>query len=162
MKRRLSKYSVSGLELATLICIDIAFLGFLLLIFISGSAVDWYLGSMEVFYNINDPQAIKDVLHPVSICAGIGALVLLFCLHILMTNVIKDKPFIMQNVKLLRVAGIAAVFIALCYLPMYPLFKIHIALFISVVFVFIALVAFVLSNLFKRAVEIKTENDFTI
>ena len=93
-------------------------------------------------------------------CAVPFAVVALVCLDVLLRNIRKEQPFIMQNVTLLRIIsyccfGEVLVFVYITFLK--P--------FVAVVMIacaFMGLILRVVKNVFEQAVRIREENDFTI
>lgn len=88
---------------------------------------------------------------------AVGALI---CLDLLLHNIRKGRPFIAQNVKLLRIIsyccfGVSAVFVYFSFLKPFAFVIVFAAAFIG-------LILRVVKNCFEQAVAIREENDFTI
>jgi hypothetical protein len=84
----------------------------------------------------------------------------LVCLHILLSNIKKEKVFIAGNVKLLRTISwccFAAAFVMVFAAKYYLLLGLT-----AVAIAFIGLILRVVKNVIEEAVRIKTENDLTI
>lgn len=81
-------------------------------------------------------------------------------LHILLHNISKDNVFVLRNVKSLRSISWACIFAgaAFCVLALWR----YLFFLAAVAAVMIGLIIRVLKNVFEQAVEIKSENDFTI
>lgn len=93
-------------------------------------------------------------------CAVPFAVVALVCLDMLLRNIRKEQPFITQNVTLLRI-------ISYCCFGEILVFAYFAVLkpFAAVVMIacgFMGLILRVVKNVFKQAVSIREENDFTI
>lgn len=88
------------------------------------------------------------------------ALCALICLDILLSNIKKNQPFIMQNVTLLRIisyccfAG-AAIFIYFSVLRPFGFAVVFAAAFFG-------LILRVVKNCFRQAIAIREENDYTV
>lgn len=93
------------------------------------------------------------------LCAA-PALVVLALLDRLLLNIRRQKVFVPQNVKLLRVISWACIAVGLAAFGggfSYASFFI-----VAAVAAFCGLIVRVVKNVFDQAIEIKTENDFTI
>ncbi|MCI6559994.1 MAG: DUF2975 domain-containing protein [Ruminococcus sp.] len=88
------------------------------------------------------------------------ALAALYSLHILLKNIYRDEVFVPANTACLRKISWSCIF-AGCTLFIFGLWKtiFFLAAFMAVMF---GLIMRVLKNVFEKAVEIKSENDFTI
>ena len=94
--------------------------------------------------------------------AGVFALILLWELRSMFKSVLKEKPFVKENVKSLKKMGICAFLIAAVMLTRL-IFVITPAVLILVgVFTIAGLFSLVLSQVFDQAVTYKQENDLTI
>lgn len=81
-------------------------------------------------------------------------------LRILLNNINKDEVFIEQNARCLRVISWACIFAGITFIVFgIWRFSFFFAAFFAL---FLGLVMRVLKNVFEKAVEIKSENDFTI
>ncbi len=93
-------------------------------------------------------------------CAVPFAVVALVCLDVLLRNIRQEKPFIIQNVTMLRVISyccFAEVLVFAYFTVLKP--------FGAVVMIaggFMGLILRVVKNVFEQAVRIREENDFTI
>jgi len=88
------------------------------------------------------------------------AAVLLVCLFRLLTNLSREQVFIQANITLLRVLSwccflAAFLFGAFC-------FQYVMAILIAVTAAFMGLILRVVKNVFEQAIDLKTENDFTV
>jgi len=93
-------------------------------------------------------------------CAVPFAVVALVCLDVLLRNIRKEQPFIMQNVTLLRIIsyccfGEVLVFVYITILKPF-------AAVVMIACAFMGLILRVVKNVFEQAVRIREENDFTI
>ena len=139
----------------------------------------WYaLISMGegVFDNINAPMldvynttrtagAIKsvDVTIPVTImlyiCDVLGIIAML-SLNTLLNNIIKENVFVEQNTQCIRAISWCCYFVGLTLL-FFGLWRFSI-MFMSFFAFFMGMIMRVLKNVFEKAVELQSENDFTI
>lgn len=92
--------------------------------------------------------------------SSIPAFALLYCLHLLLLHIRSGDVFIVQNVTLLRAISWCCFTIAVItfsagfyYAPFF---------LVAVAALFIALILRVIKNVFEQAIEMKSENDFTI
>lgn len=92
--------------------------------------------------------------------AMIPAFLILFLLHILLTNIKNEEVFIMKNVTVLRVISYAC--FALSLISAVMIIWRLLALVICLAFAFIGLLLRVLKNVFEQAVIIREENDLTV
>lgn len=88
------------------------------------------------------------------------ALSALAALHILLSNINSGKVFIPQNTRCLRLISWACM-LAGAALVVLGLWR-FVFLFAALLAVMVGLVMRVMKNVFEKAVEIKSENDFTI
>ncbi len=132
---------------------------FFLTLFFIPSIAQWY----EDFSDTIGLLSSKSVVIPM--CIGLYiveamAFICLWSLHVLLRNISRNKVFIPENTSCLRriswtlmLAGAAFAGIGIWR---------SICLFPAVCVVMLGLVIRVLKNVFEEAVEIKSENDFTI
>ena len=92
--------------------------------------------------------------------AMVPALVILFLLNRLLTNIRSEHIFTKQNVTILRVISYCCFCIALLSLVM-AIWRL-LAAVIFAAFVFIGLLLRVLKNVFEQAVLLREENDLTV
>ncbi|MBO4878250.1 MAG: DUF2975 domain-containing protein [Ruminococcus sp.] len=123
-------------------------------------------GIAQWYNDISDPIGIlahKDVTLPMIIvvyfCA-VMAFWVLWSLHKLLSNISNDKVFIPENTACLRAISWACMIVGAALLVL-AIWR-AIFVFFAFIFVFLGLVMRVMKNVFENAVEIKSENDFTI
>jgi len=90
----------------------------------------------------------------------VPAMAALICLHILLGNIKREKVFVSENVKLLRIISwccFAAAFILMFAAWQYLLLGLT-----AVAIAFIGLILRVVKNVIEEAARIKAENDLTI
>ncbi len=120
---------------------------------------------VEFYDYISEPLGLIKGEIFIPFCIGLYlaialALVALFFLHKLLDNISKEIVFDSSNTKCLRIISwccilAAVIFLILClwrYIFAMP----------AVIALMLGLIMRVLKNVFEKAVEIKTENDFTI
>lgn len=94
--------------------------------------------------------------------AGVFALIILWNLRKMLQTVIREDPFVRENVTALKRMGICAFIIALIMLIRLIFVITPAALVIILVFLVAGLFSLVLSMVFDQAVTYKQENDLTI
>ena len=139
-----------------LVIIMFAFLGVLLVCIpiISRWFDDFSVGSGFFEGSVFLPVCIMLYICDVFAFAAVGAL------HILLKNISKDEVFTEINSKCLRVISWACVFAGITFL-VFAMWRFELA-FAAFFAAFLGLVIRVLKNVFEKAVEIKSENDFTV
>ncbi len=98
--------------------------------------------------------------------SGIPAITLLVLALIIMVNISRSKPFIMANSRLLNLMGICSAlisveFIVAAFFTAYSGFRL-LMISVFVVFLLLAVLAWVFADLFATAVRYKEENELTI
>ena len=94
--------------------------------------------------------------------SGIPMLVIVYEFILIFGSLAKNTPFIMENAKHLKIASICSGIICIEYVFGIYVFKSIFALVIVGIFLIAYLGLYILSELFKQAVEFKEENDLTI
>lgn len=106
------------------------------------------------------PETLFNVLRYSIYASSIPAAVVLVALRQLLTNIVKDKIFIKQNINCIRVISYSIVAFALitfvCGFFYMPYF------IISLAAAFMSLIIRVIKNVMAAALEIKSENELTI
>ncbi|MDF2632480.1 MAG: hypothetical protein K0Q85_1076 [Caproiciproducens sp.] len=116
--------------------------------------VNWYFGSAPGTQALHLPFRIT-----IYICAVPG-FILLYCLNTLLKNIRAGSVFVGDNTRMLRIIswsciGVGVVtFVSGFYYASFFLLAIACAFF--------ALIIRVIKNIFEQAIELKSENDFTI
>ncbi len=93
-------------------------------------------------------------------CSVPAAIIALVCLDILLRNIRQEKPFISQNVKLLRIISYCCFAESLVFMYFATL-KVFV-LVVVIACAFMGLILRVVKNVFEQAVVLREENDFTI
>lgn len=94
--------------------------------------------------------------------AGTFAIVILWELRNMFKTVMKENPFVYENVKSLKVMGVCAFVISVCMAVRLIFVITPAALVLVAVFLIAGLFSLVLSQVFDQAVTYKQENDLTI
>lgn len=94
--------------------------------------------------------------------AGIFALIILWELRKMFKSVMKENPFVIENVISLKRMGICSFVITICMLLRLVFIITPAELILVAVFLIAGLFSAVLSLVFDRAVSYKEENDLTI
>jgi hypothetical protein len=109
------------------------------------------------------------------VLGGFALLCILYYLRRIMNSLIKTKPFVWENVESLKIVAISCFIISGCYVlnffinNQYLDFKlieidakgVHTDIEF-IIFFFAGCFTLILSKVFKQAIEVKEENDFTI
>lgn len=128
------------------------------------------------FSDLGDLKSIKLLITFILFLAGGSSLLaMLFYLRRIIGSLIQKTPFTWSNVKSLRRIAIFCLIISLCYLANILINKQYTSFTIVnidnngihtnlefIIFFFAACFIYVLSQVFKQAVEFKEENDLTI
>lgn len=112
---------------------------------------------------VNEANGLPSVFVPLLVtlyCAVPAAVVALVCLDKLLGNVRRGEPFTESSVKYLRVISWCCFAEALVFV--YFSFLKQFAFLVVIGFAFIGLILRVVKNVFKQAVIIREENDYTI
>jgi hypothetical protein len=96
------------------------------------------------------------------IIAGAFAIMILWELRTMFKTVIREDPFIFENVKSLKIMGVCAFVISICMAVRLIFVITPAALVLIAVFLIAGLFSLVLSMVFDKAVTYKQENDLTI
>lgn len=138
----------------TLWCNRFIALAVLILVFVFPRLLEWYQGLRPLGL-----QGAAAVFFGFYLCVPV-VLYALWCIDRIVTNILKDVVFVMQNVRYIRrirwcCAGVSLICLpaAYCYQPL---------IFMVVIMAFLALVVSVVKNIMAAAVEIREENDLTI
>ena len=105
----------------------------------------------------------SSIVIPLCIClyfCEAMAFLILWCLHVLLGNINKENVFISENTACLRRISWACM-LAGCAIAVFSLWK-FIFFLPAVLIIMFGLIMRVLKNVFEKAVEIKSENDYTI
>lgn len=116
----------------------------------------WVGGYFSIFDRYYLPYCI------IFMIAGVFALVILWELRRMFQSVIKEDPFVMENVTSLKRMGICAFFISALMAVRLFFIITPAALVLVAVFLIAGLFSLVLSMVFDQAVTFKQENDLTI
>lgn len=116
--------------------------------------VQWYCGETPGAQALHLPLRVT-----IYVCAVPG-FALLYCLNTLLKNIREGNVFTTENTKMLRIiswdciaVGVITFLSGFYYATFFP---------VSVVCAFFALILRVIKNVFEQAIELKSENDFTI
>ena len=114
----------------------------------------WYITYM------GRPENLRNIILAVCYICLPFALLALFSLRRLLKNIMRGKTFVPENTKQLNLlficcalAAVITLFAGYFYLPFY---------IISVAAAFFALILRVIKNVFRSAIELKSENELTI
>ncbi|MGN0677657.1 MAG: DUF2975 domain-containing protein [Ruminococcus sp.] len=121
---------------------------------------EWYDKSFSHDYGFFAESSVMIPMCIVLYVCEVFAFAVLYSLHILLANINREQVFVEQNTLCLRRISWACMFagIAFSVLGLWR-FVFLLAGFLAVMF---GLIMRVLKNVFEKAVEIKSENDFTV
>ncbi len=131
----------------------------LILCFFVPPIAKWYTDFSDTFSLLG-----KDTFYPAMIVCSYLCLAMALCalyfLHILLKNINKNEVFVENNTKCLRAISWSLI-LAGFFFAVFALWAL-IAILPAVFCFMIGIVIRVMKNVFEKAVEIKSENDFTI
>ena len=147
--------SLKSVQLS-LICTKIVILLIIACAILLPKILDRYIDFALIPIEISNLYPLMAILY---LCC-IPAMIALVCLHILLSNIKKEKVFYMGNVKLLRLISwccFATALILIFAVKYYLLLGL-----VGITFGFIGLILRVVKNVIEEAVRIKAENELTI
>lgn len=124
-------------------------------------AAPWIVGAYDHGYITS--AGLPSLFVPLLVtlyCAVPPAAAALFCLDKLLTNIRKGEPFINRNVTCLRIISHCCFLEAVIFV--YFATQRYFAVLVVIAFAFMGLILRVVKNVFRQAVDIREENDFTI
>lgn len=136
------------------------------LIFLSGIgvllslpiSVRWYLA----YVHGNRNEKIYYFLLILLAVTGILALGIVREIRKIFNTLNGKDPFIIENVKSLKYMGIFSFLIAFCYVTKILFLNSFFTIIIFMIFVIAGFFSIILAEVFRQAVEVKMENDYTI
>ena len=115
---------------------------------------NWYFGSAPSAQALHLPFRIT-----IYLCAVPG-FILLYCLNTLLKNIRVGNVFVNANTKMLRIISWSCIVVGLIA---FASGFYYVSFFlVAVASAFFALIIRVIKNIFEQAIELKSENDFTI
>ena len=130
----------------------------IVILFTAYIIADWF-ASISVGRGLAHEHLTAAVTVMIYICDAF-AIIAVIALNKLLSNISKDEVFIPQNTRCLRIISWCCVFAGLTF-AFFSIWRAEF-LFASFFAMFLGLVMRVLKNVFEKAVELKSENDFTI
>lgn len=121
----------------------------------------WYVG-IGFAYELDRLSWLYWYMLAVLYLSGGSALVILNALRQVFKTCVKEEPFVIGNVKSLRVITGACGFITLLYLSKVFLLNTFYTMVIVMVFAMASVFGYVIGELFDHAVRYKEENDLTV
>lgn len=116
----------------------------------------WYLANFEVKQGVYYPMLV--ILY----ISGVLALIVVYKFTKLFKALSDNKPFIFENAKILKQISVCCLLISIVYIGGIFIFQSVFPAIIFMIFVIAWIGTYILSELFKQAVEYKEENDLTI
>ena len=135
-----------------------AWLGFIFALLIPDGVI-WYNSVSEKLGILAEQNITIPMLITLYFSVAM-AYIVLWSLHKLLKNISKEKVFIPENTGCLRSISWACMLAGIS-MGIFSLWR-SLFVFFAFVLIFMALVMRVVKNVFENAVEIKSENDFTI
>lgn len=148
---------MKSLKLSRLLVVGMFFL-LVVLMFTSHIIAEWF-SVISVGDGMIKTNLAAAVTAMICIC-DVFALIAVAALHKLLTNISKDEVFIPQNTLCLRIISWSCVFAGLT-MVFFSLWKYEF-LFTAFFAMFLGLIIRVVKNVLEKAVELKSEIDFTI
>jgi hypothetical protein len=116
----------------------------------------WYLNNFDVRQDVYYPMLV--ILY----ISGALALIVVYKFTKLFKALRDNQPFIFENAKILKQISICCLLISVVYIGGIFVFQSVFPAIIFMIFVIAWIGTYILSELFKQAVEYKEENDLTI
>lgn len=148
---------MKSLKLSRLLVVGLFFL-LIVILFTAHLIAEWF-SIISVGQGIIHGRLDIAVTVMIYIC-DVFAITAVIALNRLLSNISKDKVFIEQNTLCLRIISWCCVLAGLTF-TVFSLWRYEF-LFAAFFAMFLGLVMRVLKNVFEKAVELKSENDFTI
>nr|WP_319487957.1 DUF2975 domain-containing protein [uncultured Caproiciproducens sp.] len=116
--------------------------------------VNWYFGGSSGTQALHLPFRIT-----IYLCA-IPGFILLYCLNALLKNIRAGSVFVDENTRMLRIISWSCIAVGIVT---FAAGFYYVSFFlVAVACAFFALIIRVIKNIFEQAIELKSENDFTI
>ena len=148
------KKSLSVIFKTVLQCI---FIGGLTIFLSLPLCLKWYLEFSE---NYSEDYFLKTLI--LLYVSGVLALAVLYLSIRLLNNINKTTPFNIENPKILKTIGVCSLLIAAIYFIAIFVIKSVFTIILFMIFVMLGFMAVILSEVFKKAIEYKEENDLTV
>ena len=148
---------MKSLRLSRLLVLGMFFL-LIVLMFTSYIIAGWF-SAISVGKGVIKSNLTGAVTAMICIC-DVFALIAVASLHKLLSNISKNEVFIPQNALCLRAISWCCVFAGLT-MTFFSLWRYEF-LFTAFFAMFLGLIIRVVKNVFEKAIELKSENDFTI
>ena len=144
---KLSRFLVAGLLFLLIV-----------ILFTAHIIADWF-GVISVGKGLIKNGLVTAVTIMIYIC-DLFAIIAVYHLRKLLSNIANNEVFTQQNSRCLRIISWCIVFAGITFI-IFSLWRFEF-LFAAFFAMFLGLVMRVLKNVFEKAVELKSENDFTI
>lgn len=147
----------NGLSGMIKICLDLVFIGGILILVSLPVSLKWYFEML-----MNNSNENFNFLLIFLYVTGLFCLTIVFELRKIFKTLNRMNPFMMDNVKSLKKMAIAAFAIATTYIVKIIFFSTILTIIVAMIFIIAGLFSLILSEVFKQAVIYKEENDLTI
>lgn len=148
---------MKSLKLSRMLVAGLFFL-LIVILFTAHIIAEWF-DTISVGSGIIGGRVDIAVTVMIYIC-DVFAIIAVVSLNRLLSNISKDEVFVEQNTRCLRIISWCCVLVGFTF-TVFSLWKYEF-LFAAFFAMFMGLVMRVLKNVFEKAVELKSENDFTI
>lgn len=148
---------MKSLKLSRFLVIGLFFL-LIVILFTAHIIAEWF-GIISVGKGLIRGGLVAAVTAMIYIC-DIFAIIAVYHLNKLLSNIAKNEVFTAQNSRCLRIISWCIVFAGITFI-IFSLWRFEF-MFAAFFAMFLGLVMRVLKNVFEKAVELKSENDFTI
>ena len=146
-----------GLSYIFKIILQCILIGGIIILITLPLCLKWYLEFSEIYTAEYFYKTL--VLFYIS---GILALTILYQSIKLLKNINKKTPFIPENPRIIHTIGLCSLLIAFLYLIAIFVIKSIFVIILFMIFVILGFMSIILSEIFRKAIEYKEENDLTI
>ena len=159
--------SEKGLSGIVKILLDVIFIGGILVLLSLPFSLQWYLSFDSFYVNLFSIHKLTNQYLYVFMLlllyiTGLFALMIIYEIRKIFKTLNRQNPFMMDNVKSLRRIAFASFSISLLYILKIIFFYTILTIIIVLIFIIAGCFAIIFSEVFKQAVAVKEENDFTI
>ena len=137
--------------------LDLIFIGGIAILLSLPISLKWYLGLMYTRTSENYYFLLGFLF-----VTGIFALVIVHEIRILLKNLNKRNPFILENVQSLNRIAVASLMVAACYAIKMIFYNSFLTIIVMMVFIIAGFFSIILAEVFRQAVLVKEENEMTI
>jgi hypothetical protein len=140
------------------ILLDLIFVGGLLVFLTLPKSLGWYLHYVHAYTSTYVYRLLLVLLY----ITGLLALLIIYEIRKIFKTLQRKNPFMMDTVNSLKHMSIYSFLISFFYIGKIIIYNSFFTIIIVMIFMIAGLFAIVLAEVFRQAVEVKEENDFTI